>query len=100
MLLWLHGPHICIPPHMQHSDGHSVHAHQPRVALPLLLQVSDFGLSQVLDAVSGTVNGTHTFGALTHAAPEVVAGQALDKPADVFSIGVLLWELITSQVSV
>lgn len=39
------------------------------------------------------------FGALSHAAPELIRGQLLSKASDVYSIGVLLWELLTGQVS-
>lgn len=39
------------------------------------------------------------FGALSHAAPELIQGQELSKQSDVYSIGVLLWELLTGQVS-
>lgn len=39
------------------------------------------------------------FGALSHAAPELIQGQELSKASDVYSIGVLLWELLTGQVS-
>lgn len=38
------------------------------------------------------------FGALSHAAPELIQGQELSKASDVYSIGVLLWELLTGQV--
>ena len=37
------------------------------------------------------------FGALSHAAPELIRGQQLSKASDVFSIGVLLWELLSGQ---
>lgn len=39
------------------------------------------------------------FGALSHAAPELILGQELSKASDVYSIGVLLWEMLTGQVS-
>lgn len=38
------------------------------------------------------------FGALTHAAPELLSGQPLCAACDVFSVGVLLWELLVGQV--
>lgn len=40
----------------------------------------------------------HRFGALSHAAPELIQGAQLSKASDVYSIGVLLWELLTGQV--
>lgn len=92
----------------------------------VLSQVSDFGLSRVMDAISAA-NGTAAataesfwggdtsastsgsgaplghnpaqhFGALSHAAPELIRGEALGKASDVYSVGVLLWELVTGQV--
>ncbi|KAJ9506168.1 hypothetical protein QJQ45_002456 [Haematococcus lacustris] len=37
-------------------------------------------------------------GALSHAAPEVVAGQAASQAADVWSLGVLLWQMVSGEV--
>lgn len=72
-------------------------------------RVSDFGLSQVLDlfetdAFETTAGGSPTagaaqgFGALTHAAPELLRGGRMGRESDVYAIGVLLWELVTGQV--
>ncbi|WIA40607.1 hypothetical protein OEZ86_013945 [Tetradesmus obliquus] len=91
-------------------------------------KVSDFGLSRVMDAISaanGTAASSSScgdasatpagspgagvplgqsrsqaqhFGALSHAAPELIRGGELSKASDVYSVGVLLWELLTGQV--
>lgn len=78
-------------------------------------QVSDFGLSQVLDmfeTAGGSTTGASTpttsggggggapqcFGALTHAAPELVRGEPMSRESDVYAVGVLLWELLTCEV--
>eukprot|EP00775_Hariotina_reticulata_P005410 gene5410-5643_t len=87
-------------------------------------KVSDFGLSRVMDAISaangttsidGSSDGTSAaattpccgqgwpagqprFGALSHAAPELIRGLELSKASDVYSVGVLLWELVTGQL--
>ena len=67
----------------------------------LLLQVSDFGLSRVVDAMSGSASpDKHGIGALTHAAPELLTGMPLTMSCDVYSVGVLLWELVTGNVSI
>lgn len=50
-------------------------------------QVADFGLS-------GTGNsGSEMAGTVTHLAPEALQGGPPARQADVFSFGVLLWEL-------
>lgn len=114
------------------------------ILLHASLQVSDFGLSRVMDAINAangdppgtppastsapsTCNSSSStalaaaeaghadaaedaaggslgwqpcqprFGALSHAAPELIRGQQLSKASDVFSIGVLLWELLSGQ---
>jgi hypothetical protein len=63
------------------------------------LQVADFGLSRVMDVMGETLPlEQQGFGALTHAAPELLSGQPLCAACDVFSVGVLLWELLVGQV--
>jgi hypothetical protein len=63
------------------------------------MQVSDFGLSRVVDVMSGSASpDKHGIGALTHAAPELLTGMPLTTACDVYSVGVLLWELVTGKV--
>jgi hypothetical protein len=102
--------------------------------LCVLTQVSDFGLSQVMEMFSTPAGPTPTgssnsscsrrssctgsisssgssgggsaaagagapcFGALTHAAPELLRGAPLSRESDVYAVGVLLWELVTCGV--
>mmetsp|Transcript_1580 Transcript_1580/g.3958 ORF Transcript_1580/g.3958 Transcript_1580/m.3958 type:complete len:427 (+) Transcript_1580:172-1452(+) len=55
------------------------------------VKICDFGLSRVLKRDETlTACGTPYW-----AAPEVVLGEAYDEKADVFSFGIVLWELIT-----
>ncbi len=67
--------------------------------------VSDFGLSRLEGAEGAGASGEYSprrrsveMGAISHAAPEVVAGSPLSKAADVFALGVLLWELVSSRM--
>ncbi|KAK9825995.1 hypothetical protein WJX74_003878 [Apatococcus lobatus] len=59
-----------------------------------ICKVSDFGLSRVLD---GDSCYTKTYGTVTHMPPELMLNGCLSKAADVYSFGVLLWELYTGQ---
>ncbi|HCH66355.1 MAG TPA: hypothetical protein DFR83_26360, partial [Deltaproteobacteria bacterium] len=54
----------------------------------------DLGSARPLDAGPGEAGGT-----LGYAAPEVLAGQAASVAADVFSLGALLYELLTGQAA-
>jgi serine/threonine protein kinase len=61
--------------------------------LELVPKVVDFGLSRVITQ-GATHLSTHTFGTITHQPPELMRSGRLSKPADVYSFGVLMWEMI------
>ena len=58
------------------------------------VKVSDFGLVKAADNVLKTQSGV-TIGKLNYMAPEQSAGGDVDARADVFSLGVVLWEMLT-----
>ena len=57
-----------------------------------ILKLGDFGIAKQLEStmLTGTITGTPY-----NMAPEVCAGKKYDSKADVWSIGVILYELIT-----
>uniref|UniRef100_A0A7R9V8Z4 Protein kinase domain-containing protein n=1 Tax=Chlamydomonas euryale TaxID=1486919 RepID=A0A7R9V8Z4_9CHLO len=59
-------------------------------------KVSDFGLSRVLQSNKNHIK-TQTFGTVTHVPPELLAKGMLTAKADVYAIGVLMWEIFTSE---
>ncbi|KAJ4461032.1 putative Serine/threonine-protein kinase CTR1 [Paratrimastix pyriformis] len=61
------------------------------------VKVSDFGISRLTQCQD---QGLTTAGAGTpaYSAPEALRGERIWLPADVFSFGVCLWELVTRQV--
>jgi serine/threonine protein kinase len=82
------------------------------------VKIADFGSARVIgDTVALSANpamsktGTGVTGtgcdagggaplcqaALSHAAPELVAGETASKAADIWSLGVVLWELVTGK---
>jgi len=56
--------------------------------------VADFGISRVMATPS--VN-TQTYGTITHVAPEVVLEGRVGTESDVYSFGILMWELYSGE---
>ena len=68
------------------------------------VKVLDFGLAKLLDETEAATTGIHRteltevgvpYGTATYAAPEQARGDRVDKRADIFSTGVLLYEMLT-----
>ena len=62
-----------------------------------LVKLTDFGLAVRLGASSpaGTISGS-----LPYVAPEVLLGLALDERADLYGLGILLYQLVTGELPV
>lgn len=60
------------------------------------VKVTDFGIARARNQLHHTVTGTMK-GKLAYAAPEQINGQRVDRRADVYGLGVVLWELLTGE---
>ncbi len=58
------------------------------------VKITDFGISQVSDLTRLTVSGD-VIGTPAYMSPEQASGKKLDERSDIFSAGVLLYELLT-----
>src|SRR5688500_20177187 len=68
------------------------------------MKVRDFGQANLLDEDAARTSGIHhteitevgvPYGTATYAAPEQARGDRVDSRADIFSTGVLLYEMLT-----
>src|SRR6266571_1331591 len=60
-------------------------------------KVTDFGIARSLDVDSVTLTGT-VLGTSDYIAPEQASGQPVDTQTDVYSLGVVLYELVAGDV--
>jgi tetratricopeptide (TPR) repeat protein len=62
-----------------------------------MLKLMDFGVAQILDLERMTVTG-QLLGSPAYMAPELFEGKPLDVRTDVFSVGVMLYQMATGQL--
>jgi len=62
-----------------------------------LVKIMDFGLAKLRGVSRVTKEGT-TLGTLSYMSPEQVHGIEVDQRSDIFSLGVVLYEMITGQL--
>jgi tetratricopeptide (TPR) repeat protein len=76
--------------HRDIKPGNILIDHEGRALL------TDFGISRSPD--DGDDSGAISFGTLAYMSPEQVQGNAVDHRADIYSLGVVLYELLTGQL--
>jgi serine/threonine-protein kinase len=63
------------------------------------VKVTDFGLARVMDAAPiSTATGAVLLGTMAYLSPEQVQQQQIDQRSDVYSTGIMLFELLTGSV--
>ena len=62
------------------------------------VKVIDFGIARSMDLANGVTETGTVLGSADYIAPEQAQGQAVGEASDVYSLGVVLYELLTGQV--
>jgi serine/threonine-protein kinase len=62
------------------------------------VKVTDFGLAKLVSATSSDASQSGAFhGTLDYASPEQILGQRIDGRSDIFSLGVIIYEMLTGE---
>lgn len=59
--------------------------------------ISDFGIAKLSQAQAGNVTGSSIIGTPAYMAPEQAQGDAIDGRADIYAIGIILYEMLTGR---
>ncbi|MDQ4131555.1 MAG: protein kinase, partial [Actinomycetota bacterium] len=80
------------------SDGGVTHdpSARPSGASPVTVKVADFGIARA--AGSDTLTTASVLGTASYLSPEQARGEAVDGRSDLYSLGVVLYELTTGRV--
>jgi hypothetical protein len=70
---------------------------RPSVGSRVMVKLTDFGIAKLLDAQGVTSTG-QVLGSPAHMAPEQIEGGEVDARADVFGLGVLLYEVMVGHL--
>lgn len=61
------------------------------------VKVTDFGIAHAMDGTT-VVNGSTIFGSVHYFPPEQARGNAVGERSDLYSLGIVLYEMVTGQV--
>jgi serine/threonine protein kinase len=62
-----------------------------------LCKLGDFGLARLLDPTQHTHVSTQTYGTMPYMSPELIAHARLTQLNDVYSFGIVMWQLYTGE---
>ncbi len=84
-----------------HKNGivhRDIKPHNIIVTSELIAKVTDFGIARAASANTVTLTGKNTMGSVHYSSPEQARGGIVGAQSDIYSLGVLLYEMLTGTV--
>ncbi len=63
-----------------------------------VLKVTDFGLARAVSAATNIAGGSNAIGSVHYASPEQARGGYTDEKSDIYSLGVVMYEMFTGKL--
>ncbi|MEO8376446.1 MAG: Hsp70 family protein, partial [Candidatus Sumerlaeota bacterium] len=61
------------------------------------VKVTDFGIAKILHGEDSTKSGTAVIGTPLYMAPEQITGEGVDARSDIYSLGIMMYELVSGH---
>jgi len=61
------------------------------------VKITDFGIAKILRADDATKSGTAIIGTPLYMAPEQITGEGIDIRSDIYSLGIMLYEMVSGN---
>ena len=62
------------------------------------VKVTDFGIARMVGTTTSTINGQNILGSVHYFSPEQAQGKVAGPQSDLYSVGVVLYEMVTGRV--
>ncbi len=72
--------------------------HNILITKDMVAKVTDFGIARAVSANTITLTSGMTFGSVHYFSPEQARGSIVSEKSDIYSLGIMLYEMVTGQV--
>jgi len=88
---------------LSHAHAHGlvhrdIKPHNILINKDLFAKVTDFGIAQLMTSSTITLVSEISFGSVHYASPEQARGTIMGEKSDIYSLGILMYEMVTGRV--